>query len=143
MKPKSRRISASSPRTSGARNRKLQVEPARMPGPLTLLAALLFVVGLMFLWFSSRAEALSAQIKIEEQQLEDLRRQVAGEERRWSDLIGPRRLREALQAHRLNMDWPRPEQVIHIRDLALWRANAGELQALTRTERPELGSRLQ
>lgn len=123
-------------RSSGtqSRNRKLHAEGFRMPATFSLLMVLVFGVGLSYLWLSSRTEALARQIKLEEQGLEDLRRQVAAEEVRWNDLIGPRNLRRALARHQLTMDWPDPDQVIHIRDMALWESTGGEMNVMTRVE---------
>lgn len=126
-------------RAPGKRNKKLQAEGLRMPATLSLLVVLLFGVGLFYLWFCSRTEALAGQIKIEEQQLDDLRRQAAAEEVRWNTLIGPHNLRSALKAHRLEMNWPRQDQVVHIRDMALWESNAGELNVLGQLEQPPQG----
>ncbi|MGA0332537.1 MAG: hypothetical protein ACO3N7_06260 [Kiritimatiellia bacterium] len=130
-------------RTPGKRNKKLQAEGFRMPATLSLLGVLLFAIALFFVLFSSRTEALARQIKIEEQALEDLKRKVAGEEVRWNGLIGPRNLSLALKNHGLEMNWPRPNQVVHIRDMALWESNAGELNVLSRVDRDERGYRLQ
>jgi len=130
-------------RTPGKRNKKLQAEGFRMPATVSLLGVLLFAIALFYVLFSSRTEALARQIKIEEQALEDLRRQVAGEEVRWNGLIGPRNLNLALKAHGLEMNWPRPDQVLHIRDMALWESNAGELNVLGQVDRETRGYRLQ
>lgn len=130
-------------RTPGKRNKKLQAEGFRMPATVSLLVVMLFSAGLCYLWFCSRTEALARQIKIEEQNLDDLRRQVAGEEVRWSGLIGPRNLRMALKSHRLEMNWPQPDQVVHIRDMALWENNAGEMNILSSLDRDRGGYRLQ
>lgn len=130
-------------RAPGKRNKKLQAEGLRMPATVSLLVVMLFSVGLFYLWFCSRTEALARQIKIEEQSLEELRRQVAGEEVRWNGFIGPRNLRATLKSHRLDMDWPQPGQVVHIRDMALWESNAGEMNVLGRLDREARGYSLQ
>lgn len=119
----------------GRKNKKLHAEGFRMPATVSLFVVLFFGLGLFYLWFSSRTEALARQIKIEEQALDDLRRQVAGEEVRWNELVGPRNLQAALDAQGLKMDWPRSDQVVHIRDMALWESNAGELNVVTRLDR--------
>lgn len=128
-------------RTPGKRNKKLQAEGFRMPASISLLVVMVFGVGLLYLWCCSRTEALGRQIKIEEQNLEDLRRQVAGEEARWNGLIGPRNLRTALKSHKLDMTWPRQDQVVHIRDMALWESTAGEMNVLGSLDRDEGGVR--
>jgi|GEM_PF-1257262 len=126
-------------RAPGRRNRKLQAEGLRMPATVSLGVVFLFGLALFYLWFCSRTEALSNQIRIEEANLSDLREKVAAEEVRWNDMIGPRNLREALAAHRLDMDWPRPDQVVHIRDMGLWESNSGELNVVGRLDRDQAG----
>ena len=101
-----------------------------MPATFSLFAVLVFGLGISYLWLCSRNEALARQIKVEEQDLEDLRRQVAAEEVRWSDLIGPRNLRRALSQHGLNMKHPDPSRVVHIRDMALWESTGVESSAV-------------
>ncbi|WFB37341.1 hypothetical protein P3T73_06150 [Kiritimatiellota bacterium B12222] len=133
MKKKTRSRSTTR-RSPGKKNKKLQAEGFRMPATISLLVVLLFSVGLFYLWFCSHTEALARQISVEEDQLAELRRTVAGEEVRWNGLVGPRNLRAALKAHRLDMNWPQPEQVVHIRDMALWESNAGELNVVTRVD---------
>jgi len=136
-----RRTSTATPRRTRSRNRnrKLHAEGFRMPATFSLLMVLVFGVGLSYLWLCSRTEALARQIKIEEQGLEDLRRQVAAEEVRWNDLVGPRNLRNALKKQNLTMNWPEPHQVIHIRDMALWESTGGELNVVSRLDRASRG----
>jgi len=122
-----------------SKNKKLNVEGFRMPATFSLLMVLVFSVGLTYLWLCSRNEALGGQIKMEEQGLEDLRRQVAAEEVRWNDLVGPRNLRRALTRHQLTMNWPEPAQVVHIRDMALWDSTSGELNVVGRVDHPGRG----
>jgi hypothetical protein len=97
-----------------------------MPATFSLIAVLVFGLGISYLWLCSRNEALARKIKEEEQALEDLRRQVAAEEVRWSDLIGPRNLRRSLAKHGLQMKYPDPNRVVHIRDMALWESTGIE-----------------
>jgi hypothetical protein len=121
-------------RNAGRRNRKLHAEKMRMPARTAVIVVLLSTVGFFYLLFCTRTEALGQQIKSEEDALEALRRKVAGEEVRWNDMIGPRSLRAALQRHQLTMAWPRPDQVVHIRDLALWESNAGQMNVYGRLD---------
>jgi hypothetical protein len=109
------------------RNRKLQSQGFLFPAREASLLVVLTAFALGYLWLCSSTEALSKQIKVEEHELEQLRRKVAHEEVLWNDMIGPRSLRLALRKHNLDMNWPRNNQVIHIRDMALWEANGGQL----------------
>ena len=111
--------------TVRTRNRKLQSQGFRMPMRTALIAVFLGSVGIFYLLLCSRTDALARQIKTEEHDLEQLRRRVAAEEVRWNDMIGPRSLQAALRTHNLNMSLPRHDQVIHIRDMALWESGQG------------------
>lgn len=134
-----RKTVGTSPSRHKNRNRKLNADGFRMPATFSLLMVLVFGVGLSYLWLCSRTEALARQIKIEEQGLDDLRRQVAAEEVRWSELIGPRNLNRALEKHKLTMSYPEPQQVVHIRDMALWESTGGELNVVSRLDRAPRG----
>ena len=140
--PARRRTSASTLKRGRNRNRKLHADGFRMPATFSLLMVLVFGVGLSYLWLCSRTEALARQINVEEQGLEDLRRQVAAEEVRWNDLVGPRNLRKALKEQNLTMNWPEPDQVIHIRDMALWESTGGELNVVSRIDSSSGGGRV-
>lgn len=137
--PRRRTPSSRATKRKGGKNRKLHAEGFRMPATFSLLMVMVFGVGLSYLWLCSRTEALARQIKVEEQGLEDLRRQVAAEEVRWNDLVGPRNLRRALKQKNLSMKWPEPHQVVHIRDMALWESTGGELNVVSRLERSGRG----
>lgn len=117
-----------------SRNRKLQTQGFRMPMRSALIAVLLGAGGIFYLLLCSRTEALARQIKTEEHELEQLRRRVAGEEVRWNDMISPRNLQAALRANNLNMGLPRHDQVIHIRDMALWESGHGERTMVSRLD---------
>lgn len=137
-----RRSTAVRSRRNRNKNRKLHAEGFRMPATFSLLMVLVFGVGLSYLWLCSRTEALARQIKLEEEGLEEVRQQVAVEEVRWNDLMGPRNLRRALKEHNLTMRWPEPDQVIHIRDMALWESTGGELNVVSRLDRSRRGGRV-
>jgi hypothetical protein len=136
MKAKTRKRTR---RSNGRRNRKLQAEGFRMPATLTLMLVLAFGVGLFYLWVCSRNEALARQIRAEETRLSELRQQVSSAGARWSEMTGPRRMKQALAKHNLSMDWPRADQIVQIQDMALWEGNAGELRAVGRLDRTSGG----
>ncbi len=121
-------------RLAPGRNRKHHAERLKLPAGTALGIVALAALGLTYLLFCTSTEAVAQQIKAEEQTLEDLRRKVAAEEVRWNDMIGPRSLRNALARHGLNMTWPRPDQTVHIRDLALWESNDGQLNVYGRLD---------
>ena len=136
---KTKRKSRSTFRSPGRRNRKLRSQGFQLPMRTAVVAVLLGSGVIFYLLVCSRNEALASQIKNEEHQLELLRRQVASEEVRWNDMIGPRSLQAALRQHNLNMRWPRPDQVVHIRDMALWESGAGETAVFSRLETSSRG----
>ncbi len=116
------------------RNRKLQAQGFLFPARVASALVVLTTFALAYLWLCGSTEALSKQIKEEERELDQLRRKVAHEEVLWNDMIGPRSLRLALRKHQLDMNWPRHDQVIHIRDMALWEANSGQLNVYGRLD---------
>jgi len=122
-------------RTPGRRNRKLKTEGFRMPATLSLVLVMSFMVGGFYIWVGSKTEALAQQIKEEEQELKVLRQQVASAAARWSEMTGPRRLQAALAQHNLEMNWPRGDQIVQIRDMALWESNTSSLDVFTRVDR--------
>ncbi len=126
-------------RSSSNRNRKLKAEARPLPTRSVLVCSSIVCMALAYLWLSSRTEALAQQIKVEENALTDLRRDVAAEEVRWNDMIGPRNLKLALKENNLNMDWPKPEQVLHIRDMALWESGRGNLNHYSSVDDRERG----
>lgn len=122
-------------RSPGRRNRKLQSQGFQLPMRTAVFAVLLGAGLVYYLLVCSRNEALAAEIKTQEHELEQLRRRVASEEVRWNDMIGPRSLQAALRSHNLNMAWPRPDQIVHIRDMALWESGVGDTAVYTRVDR--------
>jgi len=130
-------------RSPGRRNRKLRAQGFKLPMRTAVGVVVLACAGIFYLLLCTRAEALGRQIKHEEGELEQLRRRVAGEEVRWNDMIGPRTLQASLRRHKLKMDWPRPDQVVHIRDLPLWQAGAGQLDVYGQVNTRDGGSRFQ
>jgi len=137
------RTKRSAVRSPGRRNRKLQAQGFKLPMRTAVSVVVLACAGIFYLLLCTRAEALGRQIKAEEDEVAKLRNRDAGEEVRWNEMIGPRSLQGSLKRHNLTMDWPRPEQVVHIRDLPLWQAGAGQLDVYGQVSTRAGGSRLQ
>lgn len=136
------RSNASRNRGRSRPNKRLQsqgfVFPARMASVLTVLT----VLCLSYLWLCSSCESLGGKIKVAEFSLEEVSKKVMTEEYKWSDLIAPANMEKALRKHNLAMTWPRPDQVVHIRDMALWKASGGHLNDYTQLEeRRRMGTR--
>lgn len=132
-------------RPVGRRNRKLKAQGFRLPMRTAVSCVVLVCAGVFYLLLCTRVVAMGQQIRDEERELEQLRRQVAREEVRWNDMLGPRSLQAALQRHNLDMRWPEPHQVVHVRDFQLWLAGQGQPEVLTRMEGVSTagGSRIQ
>lgn len=129
-------------RKPGSRNKVLHTQRVRLPMRWTLSLVMLVVSAVAYLLLCTRTEALGRQIKAEELEIEQLRRRVASEEVRWSEMIGPRRLEEALRKHRLVMGYPAAHQILHVRDMALWESGQGPVEMVGRLERGDGGRML-
>lgn len=137
-----RSVGRSAGRKPGSRNKVLHTRRVRMPMGWTLLLAMLVVSAVAYLLMCTRTEALGRQIKAEELEIEQLRRRVASEEVRWSEMIGPRRLEEALRKHRLVMNYPAAHQIVHVRDMAMWESGQGPVDMVGQLDRFDGGRML-
>lgn len=126
-------------RKPGSRNKVLHTQRVRLPMGWTLLLVSLVVSAVAYLLLCTRTEALGRQIKAEELEIEQLRRRVASEEVRWSEMIGPRRLEEALRKQRLVMTYPAAHQIVHVRDMAMWESGQGSSSLVGRLDRDDGG----
>jgi hypothetical protein len=134
-----RKTGRTSGRAPGSRNKVLHTRRVRLPIGWTLMLAMLVVGAVAYLLLCTRTEALGRQIRAEELEIEQLRRRVASEEVRWSEMIGPRRLEEALRRHRLVMNYPAAHQIVHIRDMALWESGQGPVEMVGQLDRADGG----
>lgn len=126
-------------RKPGSRNKVLHTRRVRLPMGWSLLLVMFVVSAVAYLFLCTTTEALGRQIKEEEQQIEQLRRRVASEEVRWSEMIGPRRLEEALRKHRLVMNYPANHQIVHVRDMAMWESGQGSSDMIGQLDRRDGG----
>lgn len=134
-----RKSGVKSGRKPGSRNKVLNTRRVRLPMSWMVMLTLIVVSVFAYLFLCTTTERLANQIKEEEQEIEQLRRRVASEEVRWSEMIGPRRLREALRKHNLVMEYPTAGQVVHIRDMAMWESGQGPVEMMGRVERLDGG----
>lgn len=126
-------------RSPGRKNRKLRAQGFQLPMRTAVGIVILACAGIFYLLLCTRTEALGRQIRQEEDDLAQLRRRVASEELRWNDMVGPRSLQATLRRHNLNMNWPRPDQVVHIRELPLWIAGGGHRELYTLVDNSQDG----
>ncbi len=127
-------------RKPGSRNKVLHTQRVRLPMGWMVLLTMLVVSVFAYLFLCTTTERLANQIKEEEQEIEQLRRRVASEEVRWSEMVGPRRLEEALRKHRLVMNYPASHQIVHVRDMAMWESGQGPVEMVGRLDRLDGGS---
>lgn len=128
-------------RSRSRRNRKLQSERLPFSGQVAGIVALVSALSLVYLWHCSRNESLGLKLKDGERDIASLKAQVALEEDRWLDMTGIGNMRKSLEKHGLDMDWPDPSRVVHVRDLNVWIANGGQHRLYGQLDRRE-GSRL-
>jgi hypothetical protein len=88
----------------------LEAPAAALVGLALVVAAL----ALAYLWIHSRCEALGRNIKKLETERDELERQFQIEESKWTQLKSPRNLERTLAARGIAMNWPRPDQIVHV-----------------------------
>lgn len=103
------------------RKNKLRVR-SRKPGvrgvfPGTLFAILLVLAtfALTYLYLCGRCDALGKRINELEKIRDGLRRDVATEEFKWSNLTSPQNMEALLKKHGLTMTWPSEDSVVRLR----------------------------
>lgn len=137
-----RNTRSTSRRTSGKRkpvarkNKRLQAQGMNIPVGLSAMILVLTILTLSSLWISSGNDGLASKIELKKVELKNLRGEVNEEEARWNNLISSSRIHQAMAKHDLQMTWPRPEQVVHVRDMNLWVANEGRVNVYGRLDEP-------
>lgn len=126
-------------RKPGSRNKVLHTRRVRLPMTWMVFLTMGVVSVFAYLFLCTTTERLANQIKSEEQAIEQLRRRVASEEVRWSEMVGPRRLEEALRRHGLVMNYPARHQIVHVRDMAMWESGQGTMEMVGHLDRFEGG----
>lgn len=113
--------------------RKSRKAEARIPFP-NLLAAFLVCVtalGLSYVWFSARCNALGNEITRLESKGRAARRAADIEQERWANMMDPRNFDRALKRHKLAMTLPGERQIVRVR-----RGRSGKILRLAYNERP-------
>jgi hypothetical protein len=98
------------------RNRLKRNKSSEGVFPTVLAGVLLAATGtsLGYLWVCGRCEDLGRRIKLLEQQKAQIERRVVNEEYKWSNMTSPQNMEKLLQAHKLEMVWPKEKSVVRI-----------------------------
>lgn len=97
--------------------RKSRKAEVRIPFP-NLLAAFLVCVtalGLSYVWFSARCNALGNEITRLESKHRTARRAADIEQERWANMLAPANFDRALKRHNLAMTLPGESQIVRVR----------------------------
>ncbi len=87
-----------------------RVFPVRLFVLLTVVA----VFSLSYLWLCSRSQSLARDLKKAEERLAEVHRRRLNEEYKWSNLCTLKRVRDALAAFHIEMDWPGKDRVVYL-----------------------------
>lgn len=97
------------------KNRKLNQKDGFMNiRPIGSLIVLATGLALAYVWLGCRCEAVGKEIQRLEQEKVSLNKQYRNEEFRWMQMKAPSNIERALHGRRIEMDWPRSEQVVHL-----------------------------
>jgi len=94
------------------RNRRVKVDGFLLPRPFAGIVVFVAATALVFLWLSSRSEALGREIEKLEQEQARLNKKLLNEEYKWSRLKSPKHIEETLARYGIEMSWPNRDQVI-------------------------------
>jgi len=95
--------------------------PGFFPVSLAIGLTVISILCLAYLCLGLRCEALGRDLKAMEAECRALNKQLTNEEAKWHELVAPGNLARALAEHRLDMRWPRRDQVVTLTDTALRR----------------------
>jgi hypothetical protein len=98
------------------RNRKRKVETAALPAPFTGFMVFAVVCGLVYVWLDCRCEAVGRRLKQAESRRTELNKTLMNEENNWVQARSPANIERSLARYGMKMSWPRPEQIVRIRD---------------------------
>jgi hypothetical protein len=84
------------------------------PVRLLLLLTVVATFALSYLWLCGRCQSLARDLKRSEDRLAEIRRRRLNEEYKWSNLCTLKRVRDALAAFRIEMDWPGKDRVVYL-----------------------------
>jgi hypothetical protein len=96
--------------------KKTKKNQVQVPFPVVLanVLVLVAVLGLSYMWLSSRCDALGREIKNQEAELAAAQKRLVNEQDRWSSITSPLNLQRAIRKHGLDMVMPREKQVMKV-----------------------------
>lgn len=100
------------------RNRRRKVYTFPVPLPLAGLVSLAVILAIVYIWLQARCEQVGKQVRAVEELHSELRKKLAYEQYRWARMRSPEGVASALARHKITMDWPRPEQIVFLAEIA-------------------------
>ncbi len=94
------------------RNRKVVKAGFIVPRSFTAVVVFFAATALVYLWLSSRCEALGVEIKKLESERVELNKNLLNEEYKWSRLKSPENIEKTLSRYGITMGWPGRNQVV-------------------------------
>jgi hypothetical protein len=98
------------------RNRKRKVEAVALPAPFAGLIVFVVVCALAYVWLDCRGEATGRLLKQAEVRQAELKKTLSNEEYKWVQTRSPANIERSLARYGIAMSWPRPDQIVRIRD---------------------------
>ncbi len=100
--------------TRRRKNRKQQPASLWVSARMVLTVGFVAVTAIVYLALCGRCENLGRDIKEIEAERERVRVEMRTEQFKWSRLTSPRRFREILATHDLDMTWPDDRYVVRL-----------------------------
>lgn len=100
--------------TRRRKNRKQEPASLLVSARLILTVGFVAVTAILYLALCGRCENLGQDIKGLEAERDEIRVQMETERYKWSRLTSPRRFREILAQHGLDMTWPDESRVVRL-----------------------------
>ncbi len=101
------------------KNRKREVEVPRTVGSIASTLVLAGVIAMAYLYLGNRCNTLGNEMASLEKEYSKLEQTLRVEESRWGRMKSVPGVKAALQHFNLNMDYPEPSRIVHLRELPL------------------------
>lgn len=96
--------------------KKKQMNGFMVPVPFAIVAVLVSLIALVYVWLGCRCDSLGKQLKALEAQKAELEKRIQNEEYNWTRMKSPASVEEALAKFGIAMTWPGHEQVVRLSD---------------------------
>lgn len=90
-----------------------------LPVPFAIVAVLISMIALVYVWLGCRCDSLGKQLKTLEAQKAELEKRIQNEEYNWTRMKSPLSMEEALAKFHISMTWPGHEQIVRLSDKAI------------------------